>query len=97
MMTLKKALDWQTISAKLRKDLAQVSHNPDLKQVYKNIEVMVSELSKNEVIARQTKRDSMLASQVDRYQQEYQSFRKTNTHCSCNGLEELIRCSCTWI
>jgi pterin-4a-carbinolamine dehydratase len=65
MMTLKKALDWQTISAKLRKDLAAVSHNPDLKQVYKNIEVMVSELSKNEVIARQTKRDSMLASQID--------------------------------
>jgi pterin-4a-carbinolamine dehydratase len=78
MMTLKKALDWQTISAKLRKDLAQVSHNPDLKQVYKNIEVMVSELSKNEVIARQTKRDSMLASQVD------------NINKSINHLEKLI-------
>ena len=77
-MTLKKALDWQTISAKLRKDLAQVSHNPDLKQVYKNIEVMVSELSKNEVIARQTKRDSMLASQVD------------NINKSINHLEKLI-------
>jgi pterin-4a-carbinolamine dehydratase len=78
MMTLKKALDWQTISAKLRKDLAQVSHNPDLKQVYKNIEVMVSELSKNEVIARQTKRDSMLASQVD------------NINKSISHLEKLI-------
>ena len=77
-MTLKKALDWQTISAKLRKDLAAVSHNPDLKQVYKNIEVMVSELSKNEVIARQTKRDSMLASQVD------------NINKSINHLEKLI-------
>jgi pterin-4a-carbinolamine dehydratase len=76
MMTLKKALDWQTISAKLRKDLAQVSHNPDLKQVYKNIEVMVSELSKNEVIARQTKRDSMLASQVDRINKSISHLEK---------------------
>jgi len=65
-MELKVALDWQIISANLRKDLKNVSHNPDLKKMLQNIEDMVTELSRSEVIARQTKRTSMLTSQIEK-------------------------------
>lgn len=65
-MELKIALDWQIISANLRKDLKNVSHNPDLKKMLQNIEDMVTELSRSEVIARQTKRTSMLTSQIEK-------------------------------
>jgi archaellum component FlaC len=65
-MELKVALDWQTISANLRKQLATMNYNPDLKQMLKNIESMVSELSRSEVIARQTKRTYHLESQIEK-------------------------------
>jgi len=65
-MQLKQALDWQTISSSMRKDLAKLSYNPDLKTMLKNIEDMVKELSKEEVIARQTRRTYHLSSHIDK-------------------------------
>jgi hypothetical protein len=65
-MELKVALDWQTISASLRKQLASMNYNPDLKQMLNNIESMVTELSKSEVVARQTKRTYHLTSQIEK-------------------------------
>lgn len=65
-MQLHSALDWQTISAKLRKDLAKLSYNPDLKTMLNNIEAMVKELSKEEVIARRTRRTYSTEKQVDK-------------------------------
>ena len=65
-MQLQTALDWQTISAKLRKDLAKLSYNPDLKTMLNNIEAMVKELSKEEVIARRTRRTYSTEKQVDK-------------------------------
>ena len=64
-MQLKNALDWQTIGSSLRKDLAKLSYNPDLKNLIKNIENMVKELSKEEVIARQTRRTYHLTTHID--------------------------------
>lgn len=55
-MEIKLALDWQTISANLRKQLSTINYNPDLKQMLDNIDKMVNDLSRAEVIARQTKR-----------------------------------------
>jgi ribosomal protein S20 len=75
-MELKRALDWQTISANLRKQLSNISYNPDLKQMLKNIEDMVSELSKAEVVARQTKRTSMLDTQVDKVNKSIKHLEK---------------------
>lgn len=77
-MELKVALDWQTISANLRKQLASMNYNPDLKQMLNNIEKMVTELSKAEVVARQTKRTYHLESQIDKINK------------SINHLEKLI-------
>lgn len=65
-MTLTQALDWQTIGTSLRKDLSKVAFNPDLKNLLNNIEGMVRELSKEEVIARQTRRNYHLGSHVDK-------------------------------
>lgn len=61
-MEIKLALDWQTISANLRKQLSTINYNPDLKRMLDNIDKMVNELSRAEVIARQTKRSYHLES-----------------------------------
>jgi len=36
-MEIKLALDWQTVSANLRKQLSTINYNPDLKQMLDNI------------------------------------------------------------
>jgi hypothetical protein len=61
-MEIKHALDWQSVSADLRKQLGTINHNPDLKQMLKNIDLMVNDLSRAEVVARQTRRTYHLES-----------------------------------
>lgn len=53
-MTINQATDWQNASITLRKQLSNIGYNPDLQKMYKNIETMVSELSKLEVDSRRT-------------------------------------------
>jgi len=65
-MEIKLALDWQPVSAHLRKQLATINHNPDLKQMLKNIDLMVNDLSRAEVIARQTRRTYHLESHLEK-------------------------------
>ena len=65
-MEIKTALDWQKVGTALRKQLATVNYNPDLKLMFKNIEDMISELSKAEVVARQTKRTYHLDGQLQK-------------------------------
>lgn len=77
-MEIKQALDWQKVNSQLRKQLSQVNYNPDLHQMLKNIDQMVTELSKNEVVARQARRTSMLHNQLDKINK------------SINHLEKLI-------
>ena len=52
-MEIKLALDWQTVSANLRKQLSTINYNPDLKQMLDNIDKMVNELSRAEVVAQE--------------------------------------------
>jgi hypothetical protein len=77
-MEIKKALDWQPISIQLRKQLRSLSYNPDLKKMVDNIENMVTELSRSEVIARQTRRTYHLEGQIEKINK------------SINHLEKLI-------
>ena len=65
-MQLKTSLDWPMIETKLRKDLARINYNPDLRNMLKNIETMVTELSKEEVVARQTKRTHTTEKQAEK-------------------------------
>lgn len=50
------ALDAKKVCDELRHQLALLKYNPDLLKMLKNIESMVTELSKKEVEARQLKR-----------------------------------------
>jgi len=51
-MNIEHALDWQDVSSKLRTEMSAAGYNPDLNKMLRNIESMVTELSKLEVYAR---------------------------------------------
>lgn len=65
MNTLKRAIDFQTISIELRHGLKDIGFNSDLKHMYDNIEKMVSELSKREVDARRMHNFSILDREIE--------------------------------
>lgn len=77
-MEIKHSLDWQKVNSQLRKQLSQVNYNPDLHHMLKNIDHMVTELSKDEVVARQTRRTTMWNNQLEKINK------------SINHLEKLI-------
>jgi hypothetical protein len=58
-MKIQYAIDWQEAQKSIKNDLNSIGYNPDLKRMYDNIGVMVSELSKLEVTARRTHRYSI--------------------------------------
>ena len=45
-MKIETALDWQEVSIQISKDLNSIGYNPDLKKMFNNIQLMVTELSK---------------------------------------------------
>ena len=51
-MKIETALDWQEVSAQIRRDLNSIGYNPDLQKMFNNIQLMVTELSKLEVNGR---------------------------------------------
>lgn len=53
-MEIKQATDWQTVSTKIRRELNDIKYNPDLYKMLKNIDAMVTEVSKLEVTYRRT-------------------------------------------
>lgn len=65
-MEIKKATDWQQRSISLRNSLHSVGYNPDLQKMYQNIETMISELSKAEVIYRRVNNRSMLNKELEK-------------------------------
>jgi len=77
-MEIKHSLDWQKVNSQLRKQLSQVNYNPDLYHMLKNIDHMVTELSKDEVVARQTRRTTTWNNQLEKINK------------SINHLEKLI-------
>ena len=54
-MQIETSLDWPDVSNQLVLQLSTIDYNPDLRKMYKNIESMVSELSKLEVDDRRTR------------------------------------------
>jgi hypothetical protein len=53
-MEIKTALEACEVCDNLRKDLSKLRYNPDLNKMLKNIEKMVTEISKLEVTCRRT-------------------------------------------
>ena len=65
-MKIETALDWQEVSAQIRRDLDRVGYNPDLKKMYNNIQLMVTELSKLEVNGRRLRTTNFTQELVDK-------------------------------
>lgn len=64
-MKITTALDFQTVSDTLRKELRSIGYNPDLNKMYLNIESMVRELSKLEVMARRSHKSNITIDKIN--------------------------------
>jgi coenzyme F420-reducing hydrogenase delta subunit len=65
-MQIETALDWQEVSDRLKTDLHRMGYNPDLKKMYDNIQLMVTELSKLEVNGRRIKSTNFTQNEVEK-------------------------------
>jgi len=65
-MKIKTALDWQEVSIQISKDLNSIGYNPDLKKMFNNIQLMVTELSKLEVNGRRIRSTDYTQNQVEK-------------------------------
>jgi hypothetical protein len=63
-MKIETSLDWKNISNKLHAQLNNLPYNSDLHKMLKNIDKMVDDLSKLEVIARRIRNTSYLTDKV---------------------------------
>lgn len=70
------AIECSNIVARLRVQLSQVSYNPDLHKIYKNIEHMVSDISKIEVTCRQRKNYSALEEPILKFKESVDRLEK---------------------
>jgi predicted nucleic acid-binding Zn-ribbon protein len=62
-MQINSSLDWDAVLTELRRQIGELSYNPDLWKMLNNIDDMVDDLSKNEVEARR-KRSSKTEKQL---------------------------------
>ena len=63
-MKIERALDWNQVSNDLNSQMTGIGYNPDLHRMHKNIDKMVTELSKLEVAIRRTGKFNMLDDKV---------------------------------
>jgi hypothetical protein len=63
-MKIERALDWNKVSSDLSSQMNGIGYNPDLHRMHKNIDKMVTELSKLEVSFRRTQKFEMLDDRV---------------------------------
>lgn len=76
-MKIERAIDWDKVSTDLRIQMStQSGYNPDLQKMYRNIEKMVTELSKLEVTFRRTQKYSMLDDKVAQINQAIDHLEK---------------------
>jgi predicted nuclease with TOPRIM domain len=64
-MKIERALDWNKVSIDLKTQLSKSGYNPDLQRMFRNIESMVSELSKLEVEFCKNNKVSRLSDKVN--------------------------------
>jgi len=75
---IESSLDWEKVQDSLNSQLESIGYNPDLRKMLKNIDVMVSQLSKLEVEARRTRHDS------------YSNEQKNKVNKAIDHLEKLL-------
>lgn len=77
-MQIQTSLDWQAVHSELRKQIEQLSFNPDLRRMLNNISNMVSELSSAEVETRRINKP------------EYNKLKVDDINKAINHLEKLL-------
>lgn len=77
-MKIETSLDWEDIQDKLNDQLESIGYNPDLRKMLKNIDIMVSQLSKLEVESRRT------------YKTTYSDIEKDKINKAIDHLEKLL-------
>jgi len=63
-MKIELALDWNQVSIQLRTQMSTIGYNPDIQKMYRNIDKMITELSKLEVSFRRTQKYSIMEDKV---------------------------------
>jgi hypothetical protein len=64
-MKIEVALDWQEVRDTIRTEIHLAGYNPDLNKMLKNVDLMVTELSKLEVSARRINSTTFTKTKVD--------------------------------
>ena len=62
--TIKTSLDWPRVRTEIERELKSLNYNSDLRRMLNAIDGMITDLSKLEVIARQTKRPDKCAAKI---------------------------------
>jgi hypothetical protein len=75
-MKIERAIDWNKVSSDLSSQMNGIGYNPDLVRMHKNIDKMVTELSKLEVAIRRTGKFSMLDDRVAEINKAINHFEK---------------------
>jgi hypothetical protein len=75
-MKIERALDWNQVSSDLSSQMNGIGYNPDLRRMHKNIDKMVTELSKLEVAIRRTGKFSILDDNVAEINKAINHFEK---------------------
>lgn len=76
MYQIEKAIDFDTVSTYLLAELRSIGYNPDLEKMYRNIQKMVTELSKLEVAFRRSHRNVLLKEKVEEINNSIDHLRK---------------------
>jgi hypothetical protein len=75
-MKIERAIDWNQVSIDLSSQMNGIGYNPDLVRMHKNIDKMVTELSKLEVAIRRTGKFNMLDDKVAEINKAINHFEK---------------------
>ena len=73
---IQSALDWPKVRNELRAALSKISYNHDLYKMLSNIDNMITELSKEEVTARQRKNDTVVTTKIKSINESIQYVEK---------------------
>ena len=64
-MKIEQATDWQEVKSSLLKQMQSIGYNPDFNKMIKNIDSMITGLSKIEVEARRIRKSKLVQNQLD--------------------------------
>ena len=75
-MKIERAIDWNQVSIDLSSQMNGIGYNPDLIRMHRNLDKMVTELSKLEVNLRRTGKFEMLDARVAEINKAINHFEK---------------------